>query len=756
MEKYTINVDHLFHDAFFDKEKYKKYNFNNILLVKTGNKRKFKYPADSAMHNLHLENKAISKIFNVASTMFEANKKNKAVYDTIYTFPSSLSNKNEYKDIDFLSSNKDMIPINISKDVARKFISSICNKAIQLNKDQSLDSVSNSKFFITGEIGVGKTAFINYLFSTYHNLLKEKNVIWIRVDLTKHYHGNTSLEESLEFQIARIYRQHYMKNIISITNFNRKFEDFIKQYFQHGPDPSSNIVEYNDAIQDYYLPFNEERTQPFNKKLQKAVKAYIEKNHGVIYIYDGLDKVRTTNDFDEKLEEVKNIINSEKFKSVYIFVMRYESQQQLLFKVFKYSELNQLSQLRGYGMSFKISPSELKDIVDNRINLIKQNWKIFLNKKADEIFNKDIGDKLKKSEINVLCDNIKWIESDEFDNYFLIFKHYLSRALSFDEETSLDYDYIDPFKLIEKIAGKNLRLDLQIVRECFTCFLETIELLEIKKESINEIGINLRNSTNLKEAVSNYRLDYFKILSKHYRIITTLLRRNLSYEHPYEYAKINNKIEKKVNLKANQTPYIFNLFYSINTDGQNEKYCLLLKIRILQLLRNRKTIVFNNLVDEISKIFIYNSDQIEYSIEELKQCDYISIKPEEFESSTYYCYVITESGLNIINKLIYDFNYIRIILDDTIVPKDLEYSFVDPQPELYLKEKNSWSVFQINRVLSFMNLIYNVESREINISPTLNDESWNISNKLYDKFLDTTTKILYKNDRNFEKIQKIF
>ena len=754
MENFIKKTDYLFRSKVFETNKYSKHNFNSILLSKTGRQDMLIYPPDSKTHKLNLEHKAVSKIFNVASTMFEANKRNGNIYETIYSFPTKLTENVDDIDFDFMSTNQEMLVINKSKEISRGFISFICNKAIQLKKDDGLDSISNSKFFITGEVGVGKTAFLNYLFSLYHSELRKKNVIWIRVDLTKHYHGNATLEDSLDFQIARIYRQHYMKSKVSKSN--TRFENFIRPFFQNEKDNLNQEIELNKALKDYYMPFDDKRTIPYNKNLQKSVKAYIEKYYGVIYIYDGLDKVRTTNDFDEKLDEVKNIINSEKFKSVYIFVMRYESQQDLLYKVFKYKELNQLSQLRGYGMSFRIVPSELSDIIDKRIDLIKQHWKVFLKKNADEIFNKDIGDKLTRSEIYQLCENIKWLDSEALDNYILVFKHYLSRALTFDEDntTTIEDNSNNAFGLIEKIAGKNIRLDLQIIRECFTCFLESLEICDVSNESINEIGINLASYTEQLTNNTNYKQDLGKILSKHYRIVATLLRKKSSYVHPFDYVRIKDNLERKTILKSYETSYINNLFYSINSDGLSDKYCLLLKIRILQLLRI-KPIDIENIISEIKRNFPYNSVQIDYAIEELKHCDYISIKPNEFDNKNFYCYVITESGLNLIDKLIYDYNYIRIILDDIIIPKDYENNFIDSHSELYQKDKIMWSIYQIKRVLNFVNLVYNVESRECKLTNFLTSEEWNLANKMYIGFLEGATKILYKYDKDLKHIQEI-
>lgn len=755
MKELKERLNKIFYSYCFDEKKYSTIDLNNLVLFKTGENKNFKYPADSDEYKLSIENAAISKVFQLGFSMWEANKRNKEVYDTIYTFPSNKEKFKVFEEIDLLTTKKEMIPINGSKKIARNFINAVCNKAIQLNKKKDINSISNSKFFITGDIGIGKTTFLNYIFSTFHDLLHKKNVIWVRVDLTKHYHNIKILKESLEFQISRIYREHYEKDLLEKKE---EFIEFIARYFKHlDKNESLRKKEFNDALDDYLSPFDNSRTYHYHPQLQVAVKAFIEKEYGVIYIYDGLDEVRIDDGYDAKLEEVIEILNSEKFVGVYIFVMRFESQYKLLKKFYTRAELNQLSNLRGYGKSFKIISPTLEEIVENRLKLIIKKWKSFIERKSEDIINPDIEDIDLNEKIKELILKFDWIKENTLIDYFTVFKIYLSRALTF-EETTIDYENIDinPYEKLENLIGRNYRILLRILEETNTCFLETLELLQINSRRISEIGVNISNKKIGLIAFTNYRKDLNSILRKHYRIVPSLLRRELSYVHPFIYVEMEGKLEKKVVLESSSFPYIYNLFYAINDYNiPTDKYCMLCKIRIMQILKKSKK-QHKNLIDGLKRDFLYNDDQIKYSIEELLQGDYIAIKPEEFQNKVIYFLDITQSGLNSLNKLIHDFNYIRIILDDILLPKLFRYDFQDPQPELYEKEKSVWALYQIKRIANFINLIFTIENFEFTSNKRLNPVDWKVSDKMYDTFLDTITKIVHNDDPDLKTIKNIF
>lgn len=726
---------------------------DNVNLFKTSDNVKFKYPADSEEIRLNNENNVLNVLFQHFFSMWEASKKYKEIYRTIYAFPRTEHTK--ISDIDILRSDKEMIPINSSPEVAEDFLSSLCNRARQiLNEPDKVRACKESRFFITGELGSGKTTFLNYLFSNYHDDLANNKVIWVRVDLTKSYHSNKTLSESLKFQIARIIRMHYYQEIED--NIETFKECLRRKFFVLESINPQTELEFNKEYNEYTKGFTRERTKPFHPLIQDGIKEYIEHHFGVIYIYDGLDKIQKEEDFEEKLYDIKEILTSENYRGIYLFVMRYESQYMFLNKYFDTGELFNLTTLRGYGKTFKIEEVKLGDIIEKRLELLAKDWASIMDQKKYSIVNKKLSDPevYYNDEIARLIKKYEWLDLDTIKAYFKIFLMYLQRALSFEDS---DYETFSieeeqAFRDLKDLIGSNYRLLLNVLILSNRCFLETLQILDIKPHQVTEIVnclINKKQSDILN--FENYKKHTSSILRKYYRIIPALLRSRHNYIHPFKYYYIENSIRMDDSNANNFSPYLFNIYYSINVKNSNQEYYhLLCKIRILQLL-SQDSYFEEEIVSKLSSMFFYKKENIRHALVELKAWKYITINPYDYHANKIaYKIVVSRVGKNALDKLIFDFNYIRIILDDILIPNFTKNNFRDPDPQKYDQDKNVWIILQIPRILNFALLIKTLDMIELENINTNDRPLWMFHDKLYDSIINKIERILKAKEGNYE------
>lgn len=110
-----------------------------------------------------------------------------------------------------------------------------------------------------------------------------------------------------------------------------------------------------------------------------------------------------------------------------------------------------------------------------------------------------------------------------------------------------------------------------------------------------------------------------------------------------------------------------------------------------------------------------------------------------------YKYQITRVGSNIINKLIYEYRYLRIILDDVLVPERINNLLRIPAE---LTENNKmWNIANIQRICRFILLVDAVENHEKNVFSQRYDVNsflnyYEISTKLKSEFMKTALRII--------------
>lgn len=749
-------------------------NFGSIRLGKTSHEDQ-RYP-DTENIELSDINRAHDAVFQAALGEVEGGFNKRQVFETFYAFPEKdniLKYPDIRKNIDLLNMDTELLPVNLSPGHAEEFLNFLINRAHTVKKiEDRREACKLSRFFLIGDLGSGKTTFINYLYSMYAPILKNKGIFWVVLDLTKGYYSKENLYSSLSFQISKIFREHYFENLsveehVELTNLIKN--EFIEsRESEKGiSEPVFNEVNYNSAFRKFSRPFNKSQEHPYDCDLQTGIRNFVEKKFDTIYIFDGLDDTDSNTNFKKTLDQVKNILGNENLIGVYLFVMRHDSHSDLRDHKGKGHEIKELTYFKGYGKTLTLMPADFDKIVEGRIRFISKYWEDFLRERQYII----IPDKLtyedyNENELQLLINKYKnWISPGSLDAYHDIFMRFVHKGVSFEENEKLSeqkWTINESYKVLESLIGTNIRRLIDALKLLHHCFLETVESVKLNPIDIT----NIYNSLDLVENKIKATNDLWKILAKEYRVIPILLRGNKGYRHPFNYKKdLNDNIYRdkdgEGNSRVDTYPLIYSVLYPINILNTNpQNYHLLLKCRILQFMQINKGMKVHKeeIIVYLSEHFPYKPEYIDLAIKELFDTRHITNRPDGQSVQPSFYLRISEVGENQVKNLIKDFNYLRIILDDLLVPKELEHHFKDPCPEKFNDEsKTAWLINQIPRVAKLILLVRKVELLEKKSYKKDDfEENWAITGRIYKGFADTITNIIHNRDNDLQIVNDAF
>jgi hypothetical protein len=761
-DKLKKEINDLLEDYIYNNNPFLNCEFNDITLVET--------PKDNNTHFQNLprlgkEALAFSSILEKCLGMYEAGRNHYDVYKQLYAYadPSEEDfkkfielKKDGYKILDPDLHNT---PINLDEKYTEKFIVELLRRSQEIHSTSSdIANSKNSRFFILGEVGVGKTTFLNNVFSIYHDKLKEKKVFWVRVDLTKSHLRGRSLIDALHFQMSKIFRGHYYE---CLTDGDRtELKTALISCFKL-KDKVYNEDEFNACYEDFARLYDRERTEKYDSRIEFGLRKYIGKNYGLICIFDGLDRIAESQKFEDKINEIKAILTSEKYKCIFIFVMRDKSHCECLEHLLNYETVEETG-LRGQSKLLRIIPPKLDDIIDKRINLLINRSSVYLEKIEPRLYQEafDITEQ-DKEKIKSIQSKIGKMTKDDYDAYLNIFFMFLYKGLSKDNEIKdiknlKAWDRKQAITELKNIVGNNFRKLLAIIQAANKIFLEIIDILGYQIWDIIDIN-NVVKTSNEKDDYTNYKEKLSKIFSRSYRIVDVLLRRSGYFENPYIYEYSNMNIQSKnKGLDMGKIPYIYNLYYSVNVSNIiEEKYYLLLKIRILQYISKNPNIMMHDkksIGNYFLENFYYSKKHTGLAFNELINWGLIKNEIHVAGETIYYTYRLSRSGNYLLDTLFKDFSYIRLIIDDILIPKDFKHLFVDNHYKHEANTQLEIIIRQFPRVVNFISLIYSIELQEI-IKPK-KDKEWLIYKKIYDTILDIFTKICIKDDPNLELLKK--
>jgi hypothetical protein len=246
-----------------------------------------------------------------------ASPERKALFESVYTFPNErflAQRKISHDLLEFKSKLQDPytpeVYPNVSYEISNCFLDHIMSLINNLRKDRSNPSKVSSRtrrdsiFFLVGDPGIGKTTFLNYLFSVNSEKLRNEKIIWIRLDLNDPTERKDDFATSFLLKTISILRDKYSKEI----NFSDpNLRAFIFDKWAIDPEKSSITIKDVDS---FFRRLQGLRKFNIDQQLDVSfidiiLDFLIEKlGYGFIFVVDGLDRVT--------LDSVRN----ERFASV--------------------------------------------------------------------------------------------------------------------------------------------------------------------------------------------------------------------------------------------------------------------------------------------------------------------------------------------------------------------------------------------------------------------------------------------------------
>lgn len=416
--------------------------------------------------------------------------------------------------------------------------------------------------------------------------------------------------------------------------------------------------------------------------------------------------------------------------------------------------------------TFQVIPPKLSQIVNNRLNVLCKIWDTLLYEERHRVLEPNIEDYALKEDVNLeelqqLMHKCKWMgEFADLKAYYRIFLLFIYRGLSLSDIDLSDADIsnshemsIKAFRALKNVVGSNFRILLSVLVHLLKCFLLVLEQLELDENNIISLS-NVIDDHKTKWDLTDLK----RILARHYRVVTTLLRERTIYKHPFSY-KRNVSGKLMLNLDRN-VPYIFNIFRGVNlTNKRKETFHLLAKIRILQLLKQKEFRDKDVLIQFIAETFGYSKESLLFDLEELTTIGLASqIRKSNDNGDLYYEFSISRSGKYMIDTLIFEYSFLEIILNDIFIPKCFsKYFILSATSEYRSSSKFMKRIEFIPRVIRFIYLIKIIEKQEktkfsINNNSSLSfDQNFEISVKIISAVQKTFKRMFERKDISYCK-----
>jgi len=339
--------------------------------------------------------------------------------------------------------NTKIISLNESEGFLEQIFKFWITKANKLAEYDKLDLAEQitanelSIFYLLGEPGIGKTALLNYIFSINANKLRDKNIIWIRVDLNNPWGLNLRLQHRLLNKFLKIFSKYYLFN--RRYNFDNNFLIKLKHYLINKNKLFFNSEAETACIVDEFIRFlkriHKESTKGKNININLEIKqsalstenildlieqtiSYLqsEYNYGFIFIFDGLDSVTLDRiqyklycDWIEQIMTLLNNRNNNIYKAVYIISMRDYSFIHYWLKLFKTRKFP-----RGDYVIMRVNQVPFYDILSKRFDYALDMCKNHsCNIKKVAFWN------IKNNLIDIVCMSLYGLTAEEFAQQFV-------------------------------------------------------------------------------------------------------------------------------------------------------------------------------------------------------------------------------------------------------------------------------------------------------------------------------------------------
>lgn len=634
------------------------------------------------------------KCFLDCLEIIPASPKRKPLFEKIYVFPNENMLKDAGATTD-INTNRELLRDSYSPiafaNVSDEWLDELLNHFIETchrlrrEKRSRAKIISRTKkdsiFFCIGEPGIGKTTFINNMFSTRAERLRKEKIIWIRLDLNDPSQRRYNFEDSFLIKIITILREFYTEEI----DFNSKaLRGYIQQKWSASTERSAiTVADIEILFRKFFTlrPYNIERQ--LDLAFIDIVIDYLmeELGYGFIYIIDGLDRVSLDSvrnvRFSEWCKNLVEFITNKRFKdAVYIVSMREIS---LIDAISNFSEDENLRKPK----MLKVIPPDLHEMITQKFKLAK------------EMIQEGIAD------------GYNWMSQDHVDSLsdaILLFTccSILNRRIDTVSSDNFDEVIREGIQLLDGICAKNYRALMRFFRQLllyvFSYYNEAVEDL-INADIGRRFSCLIGREYKVKRALSFGREESF------------------NYSVPYKYYLNKGKLTFRPAATVEALiPDVFNFIDVLETGEteHNQQNRALVKLRVVQLLlKNNLVMKKQRIIDYLNSHLGYSKFFLDHEIDEMIFSGMLYPKSlADFVRAGNYTLKLTTLGQYIYDNLIYENVYLEIVVDDTPLPFST-MKFIDPINMAWIGvDADAYVATKIRSVLYFLAMLRELERQE--------------------------------------------
>jgi len=322
-----------------------------------------------------------------------------------------------------------------------KFLENLINASdIERKAAENDRSYPRKIFVLTGLRGVGKTFFINYLFSEYNQKLTDRGIIWVRINLPEEYGGDTpNVLHWLLSKVTLVIFRYYLKHpklsglLDDVSTYVNTLPSDLKESHLRNLQKITEIFVDRKIREKLHPELVEELIA--RNVLSEAIK----RGFSFIFILDGFDRVEIApkhkSKFNYLLNELDKLTSHDtRLGGCYLIVSRKETLEWIWPRIMKSNPSDKKNDI----VNVYVEPSSFEDIVTKRIAYIRQDVPKLAKKRG--------------------WDNSDWpIHIDEFEIYLIN----LAETKTFKE-----------FILgLDRIFGVNHRAKVQLTQLAYHSYL---------------------------------------------------------------------------------------------------------------------------------------------------------------------------------------------------------------------------------------------------------------------------------------------
>jgi Cdc6-like AAA superfamily ATPase len=449
------------------------------------------------------------------------------------------------------------------------------------NGDVSLDP-ENKKIYITGTRGSGKTGFFNYFISKYEKELNQNHIITVRINVMKIL-ANTTLLDAIRFKLCRILFTYYCswdKGSAKQRFEKRKIKNFIdpilKNFIQNSVFGEKGIVDCHKFFNEYNV--KELKSIPEeHKEICKHLLEEMSKQYKFIIILDNFDQLnpndRSKNEYRKRIDELESIKTEIIYNHcLFLIAIRY-------------------STYKGLTANGKYQPECWVVGSPTTYDMIKKRIDYFIQKT-------DITEEEKQRGEEYVVECLKFIGS------------------SFTSENQT-LDFKSACNEIDSIYSENKRIILNIMQRLIESIPDNNQIAKLES-LLSRHGYKFFESLLIKASGENS--DTAEGYCRFF----------------YQYSLTDDNKLKFGNIKTSahyDNNYIPNIYRFPSIVGKTMMFIPFLKIRILQLLKNKPNMSAKDVCICLHQIFSYREDAVGLACIELREDQSLILRDSVYEDT---------------------------------------------------------------------------------------------------------------------------